>query len=411
MRSNRITRVQHGALRGLFLTSLMSLFAAPGLSAQARVTLPAGSVIIVRTQAALESSTAQQGQTFMTIVDDTVRVDNYTVIPAGTRIRGMITFAKPATRQESGVIEVNFDRLMLSDGTAYPITAKLTSTDAAERRQIESDPNARVVLVGGRGGIGAAIAGAGSTNDPTSGILSALGSLLSSGRNVSVPAGTQLAVQLDQGVDLRTRGNLRAADAYTIYTAADRITAAQQALAQLNYYRGPITGQLDDATQRALFEYQTDKGLTATGNLDWRTARSLGIVTTGGVIPPATVSSTVLSAADASLLRRNSQTLVGRQRQDIAVSGIAQVDARRAYANGDVDLWFALSAFADNASLYEQLIRGSGNADASVLAGQALVNAARRVDDAMTRARPSDAVQSGWAAIRRQLTGLDMGYR
>ena len=391
----------------------LPLFAAPALSAQARVTLPAGSVVIVRTATALESSTAQQGQTFTTFVDDTVRVDNYTVIPAGTRIRGAITFAKPATRQESGVIEVNFDQLILPDGTTYPIVAKLTSTDAAERRQIESDPNARVVLVGGRGGIGAGIAGAGSANDPTSGILAALGSLLSSGRNVSVPAGTRLAVQFDQQVDLRTRGSQRAPDAYTIYTATDRITAAQQALARLNYYRGSITGELDDATQRALFEYQTDKGLPATGNLDYRTARSLGLLTNSGVIsaPASNVSGAVLSTTDASLVRRNAQALVGRQRQDISVSGAAQVNSRRAYGEGDIDLWFALSAFADNASLYEQLVRSSGNTDASVLAGQALVNAARRVDDAMQRARPSAAVRNGWATVHQQLASIDQSYR
>jgi hypothetical protein len=212
MRSDRITGMRRGALRSLLL---MSLFAVPGLSAQTRITLPEGSVIIVRTATALESSTAQAGQTFTTVVDDTVRVDNYTVIPAGTRIRGTITFARPATRQESGVIEVNFDRLALADGTLFPITAKLTSTDAAERRQIESDPNARVVLVGGRGGIGAAIAGAGSSDAPTSGILAALGGLLSQGRNVSVPAGTRLAVQLEQPVVLRSRGALRAPDANT----------------------------------------------------------------------------------------------------------------------------------------------------------------------------------------------------
>jgi hypothetical protein len=188
----------------------------------------------------------------------------------------VITFVQPATSQQSGVIDVNFDQLMLSDGTTYPITARLTSTNAAERRQIDADPNARVVLVGGRSGGGASIAGAGSAKDPVSSILAALGGLLSPARNVSVPAGTQLAVQLDQQVDLRTRGSQRAPDAYTIYTATDRISAAQQALARLNYYRGAITGQLDDATQRALFEYQTDKGLTATGNLDYRTVRSLG---------------------------------------------------------------------------------------------------------------------------------------
>jgi peptidoglycan hydrolase-like protein with peptidoglycan-binding domain len=408
MRSDPIKTIQRGAWRSLAL----ALFAASAVSAQARLVLPEGSVIIVRTATALESSIARVGQTFETIVADTVRVDNYTVIPAGGRIRGTITFARPATRQESGVIEVSFNSLILPDGTTYPIVGRLTSTDANERKQIEADPNARVVLVGGRGGIGAAIAGAGSTNSPTSGILSALGGLLSEGRNVSVPAGTSLAVQLDQSLTLRGRGAARIADAYTIYTAEDRISAAQQALAQQNYYRGPINGQLDDATRNALFQYQIDKGLTATGNLDWRTARSLGLVTTGGVSVGNSGSTygATLSAEAASTLRRNAQIVVARQRQDLSVSGVAQVNAGRAYTEGDVDLWFALSAFVDNASLYEQLVRGSGNADASALAGRALINAARRVDSAMQQARPSSTVRNSWASTRRQLATIDPTY-
>jgi peptidoglycan hydrolase-like protein with peptidoglycan-binding domain len=399
-------------LPGAAWSLALSLFAASGLAAQARVLLPEGSVIIVRTATALQSANAQAGQAFSTAVVDTVRVDDYTVIPAGSRIRGVISYARPATRQESGVIEVAFDRLTLADGTTYTIRGKLTSTDTAERRQIDADPNARVVLVGGRSGIGGVIAGAGSENSPASGILAALGGLLSSGRNVDVPAGTRLAVQLDEALTLRARGALRAPDAYTLYTAADRIRAAQQVLSQQNYYRGPISGQLDDATRRALFEYQVDKGLTATGNLDWRTARSLGLLTTAGVTA-GTAGSTfgaTLSIEEASSLRRNAQSLVGRQRLDLSVSGIAQVNARRAYAAGDVDLWFALSAFADNASLYEQLLRGSGNADASALAGRALINAARRVDSAIQAARPSSSVQSSWATIRRQLAMIDSGY-
>jgi peptidoglycan hydrolase-like protein with peptidoglycan-binding domain len=293
----------------------------------------------------------------------------------------------------------------LPDGRSQSLSGKLTSTDAAERRQIESDPNARVVLVGGRGGVGAAIAGAGSERSPASGILSALGSLLSEGRDVRVPAGTPLAVQLEQGLVLSRRGAARAPDAFTIYTAADRIRAAQQALAQQNYYRGPINGRLDDATQRALFEFQVDKGIIATGNLDGRTAQALGITAT------ATADAAVLSPEEASVLRRGAQALVGRLRQDMGISGAGRLDARRSYEEGDVEAWFALSAFADNASLYEQLVRVSGNIEGSVVAGKALVGAARRVDAALQRARTASQIQDAWSSIRAQLAELDPNYR
>ncbi|MDP9202259.1 MAG: peptidoglycan-binding protein [Gemmatimonadota bacterium] len=404
MRYSR-TKSLAGGLWALFLT----LLAVPGLSAQTRLVLPEGSVIIVRTSSPLESATAKVGQTFETVVADTVRVDNYTAIPAGSQIRGVVTFAQAADRQRSGVIEVNFDRLTLPDGKAYTFSGKLTSTDAAERRQIESDPNARVVLVGGRGGVGAAIAGAGSEKSPASGILAALGNLLSEARDVRVPAGTPLAVQLEQGLVLTRRGTARAPDAFTIYTAADRISAAQQALARQNYYRGAINGQLDDATQRALFEFQIDKGIIATGNLDGRTAQALGLSAMADAA--GAPNAAILSPEEASLLRRGAQTLVGRLRQDMAISTTGRLDARRAYAEGDVDLWFVLSGFADNASLYEQLVRVSGNVEGSALAGKALVSAARRVDAALQRARTSPQIQNAWSSIRAQLAELDPTYR
>jgi peptidoglycan hydrolase-like protein with peptidoglycan-binding domain len=381
------------------------LLTAAELSAQARVVLPEGTVIVVRTSSALQSASARAGQTFETLVVDTVRVENFTVIPAGSRIRGVVTFAQAADRQRSGVIQVSFDRLTLPDGRSQPMNGKLTSTDAAERRQIESDPDARVVLVGGRGGVGAAIAGAGSERSPTSGILSALGNLLSEGRDVSVPAGTPLAVQLEQGLVLQTRGARRAADAFTIYTSEERIRAAQQALRQQNYYRGPINGQLDNATQRALFEFQIDKNIIATGNLDGRTAQALGITVT------ATADVAGLAPEEASVLRRGAQALLGRLRDDLDISASGRLNARRAYAEGDLELWFALSGFVDNASLYEQLVRVSGNLEGTAHAGRALVGAARRVDAALQRSRPSTQVQEAWSSIRTQLGELDSSYR
>lgn len=390
----------------------MSVLALSPLAAQNRLVLPAGTVILVRTQTQLESSTARVGQTFETVVDDTVDVENYTVIPEGSRIRGVITYVQPATRSQSGVIEVDFNQITLSDGTSYPIQGRLTSTDAAERRQIETSSNPRVVLVGGRGGIGAAIAGAGSQNNSTSGILGALGALLSEGRNVAVPAGTQLAVQLEQAVTLRSRGGRRGNNA-TLFTSPQMIRAAQTALAQQNYYRGTVDGTLTYATQRALFEYQTDKGLTATGNLDWRTAQALGISNLAGVgnseVNGGFGGGVVLSATEAATVRRNAQMIAARQRQDLTVTTTGRLNNAR-LGDADVELWFALSAFADNASLYEQLVRSLSSNDAMLMGGRALINSARRVDTAMANSRASATVRNAWATMKNQLTTLDSSY-
>ena len=380
----------------------LAFFAVSAATAQSRVVLPAGSVIVVRTTAPLQSASAKVGQTFETNVEGSVGVDEFTVIPAGSKIRGVISLATPATRQQSGVIEVVFDRLMLPNGSTFPIAGKLTSTDSAERRQIQSDPNARVVLVGERGGIGATIAGAGSGKSANN-ILTALGSMLSEGRDVSIPAGTALAVELDNAVTLRGGGRLRGVEGSTIYTAAERVRASQQALAQLNYYRGPLTGNLDDATRTALFQFQVDRGLSATGNLDGRTAQALGLnLGIGG-----SVSGSSLTPSAASAVRRDAQNLVSRFRSELTASGVGRLDPARTYVQGDLDLWLALSAFADNASIYEQIVTNGGNRDAAVLAGRALAGAARRVDAAMQNARTSAQVQNAWAAVRRQITTID----
>lgn len=382
---------------------LLCLLAVTGLSAQTRVTLPAGSVILVRTDQALESRSAQVGQTFETTVVDPISVNGFAVIPANSRIRGVVAYVRPANRQQSGVMQVNFDRLTLPSGTSSTIIGKLTSTDSTERRQIEARSDTRVVLVGERGGIGAMIAGAGSTSSSAGGILAALGSLLSEGLDVNVPAGTQLAVQLEQGVTLTGQGAANMADESTIYTAADKIRAAQQALARKAYYRATVNGVLDNATRRALFEFQIDNDITPTGNLDGRTAAALGVVSTTG-------AGVVLSARDAGVLRRAAQALEARQREDIGVSTEGRLNATRAYTESELELLFAFSAFADNASLYEQVVRAATASDGAALAGRALVTAARRVDAAMQQARTTSQMRNSWQSIRQQLAQIDATY-
>jgi peptidoglycan hydrolase-like protein with peptidoglycan-binding domain len=387
-----------------FRAFLLCLLAVTGLSAQTRVTLPAGSVILVRTDQALESRSAQVGQTFETTVVDPISVNGFPIIPANSRIRGVVAYVQPANRQQSGVMQVNFDRLTLPNGTSSTIIGKLTSTDSTERRQIEARSDTRVVLVGERGGIGAMIAGAGSTSSSAGGILAALGNMLSEGLDVSVPAGTQLAVQLEQGVTLTGQGAANTADESTIYTAADKIRAAQQALARKAYYRATVNGVLNNATRRALFEFQIDNGITPTGNLDGRTAAALGVGSATGA------GGGVLSARDASVLRRAAQALESRQRADIGVSAEGRLNATRAYTESELELLFAFSAFADNASLYEQVARPAATSDGAAIAGRALVTAARRVDAALQQARTTSQMQNLWQSIRQQLAQIDATY-
>jgi hypothetical protein len=98
-------------------------------------------------------------------------------------------------------------------------------------------------------------------------------------------------------------------------------------------------------------------------------------------------------------------------RQDLGIQASGRLDSRRAYTDGDLELWFAMSGFADNASLYEQVIRVSGNVEGTGVAGKALISAAKRVDAALPQARVSTAAQNAWATIKAQLGELDPTYR
>ena len=109
------------------------------------------------------------------------------------------------------------------------------------------------------------------------------------------------------------------------------------------------------------------------------------------------------------MLRRDAQTVLARLRAEIGASQVGRLDATRGYAQTDLDLWFALSAFADNASLYEQVVRNGTNPDAAVLAGRALVNAMRRVDAAMQSARTSTQLRNAWTVVRNQLAAIETG--
>ena len=395
-------------MRALYLMVIAGLglgtFTSPALGQQ-RILLPEGTVVTVQIDGALSSRSAREGATISTRVTDSVRVEGYTVIPAGSLIRGIVTNVRPASAQESGVIGLEFDQLTPPGGTTVAIDGKLTSTDPAERRQIDAQGDSRVVLVGGRRGAGAAVGaiGAGQPDDPISGILGALGGLLSEGDDVQIPAGTRLAVQLERGVVLSASGRPSAeADAFTIFTSTEMIRAAQDALRSQQYYRGASDGQLGEQTQRALVAFQIDNGILVTGNLDGRTAQALGL-SLGG--PSG------LDAEEAVLMLRSAEIATARYREALGITTTGRLSARRAYDPAELELYFALSAFTNNAGLYEQTVRVSGNAVGVQAAGEALMVAAERVDQARFAVQVPARVVAPWDTVQDLLVALDPAYQ
>ena len=86
------------------------------------------------------------------------------------------------------------------------------------------------------------------------------------------------------------------------------------------------------------------------------------------------------------------------------------MDGRRSYDEEEVGLWFAFSALADAAALYEQIVRASGNVPGVVSAGTALVDSARDVDAAVRPVQLPRPLQRTWDAVRAEIGVLDPEY-
>lgn len=166
--------------------------------------IPSGTEIDVRLETALSSDTNQVEDRFeaTTIVD--LRQDGRVVIPAGSRVRGVVTAVDDAGRIErKGRLSLSFDQVTIN-GRNYPIRG--TVTQALEAGGYKDDA--------GKIGTGAAVGGIiggilGGLKGAIAGILIGGGGVVAAteGENVELPAGTVLRMRLDQ--DMNTRNLTR----------------------------------------------------------------------------------------------------------------------------------------------------------------------------------------------------------
>ena len=345
------------AITALSLAIVMAL-AVPALG-QRSVTVPVGTVVSLRMDTAISSDTSRVGDRFTATVFRSATVDGRVVIPENSKVEGHVTGATPVERgSRTATLAVAFDRMILPAGNSVQIDGTLTSLNEEARRQIEENIRYQeqggrtrrpVVFLGSSDGTNPSIGVAdGRTETKTVGAI--LGTLLGNGGRVEVRPGTEFGLMVERSFTVET--NYLASDrdsnyseprtpAQPVLTSADSVRSAQIALRSRNYYNGQANGVMNQATRDAINNFQHDRNIPTTGELNVATALALGIpVDVNGPAAQIFTSADSIRFAQVSLRDRGyyAGPINGIMNQAMRTA-IRQLQRERNLApNGDLDI-------------------------------------------------------------------------
>jgi hypothetical protein len=180
-----------------------------------QVSIPSGTMLHCRTTQTLTTKLNFQGDTFTASVAEPVLVDGHEAIPAGATLEGRIALMeRPGRIKGVGIMRLTAERITLPDGRSFPLGAMLLTAYGAENAQVvgsegivkgPSSRGSEVKEIGAgtaAGGvlglifhhpwIGAAVGG-------TAGFVDRL---RRRGKDLTIPAGTQLNYQLTRPLEL-----------------------------------------------------------------------------------------------------------------------------------------------------------------------------------------------------------------
>ena len=302
----------------VFLSLMLILASANPALGQQSVSVPVGTVIPLRIDKLLSSNSSRVGDAFSATVFRPVLVDGRTILPEGAKVEGRVTgITQGVPGKSPATIAVAFDKISLPDGKAISVDATLTALDEEARRRIEQDVRNQsgqtrraVVFVGASGGANATI-GVPSAPGKTNTFGAIIGSVLGGANRADVQPSTEFGMMVESAfnVEIPTIASNQgsAPQSQTVLTSYDSIRAAQLALKDRNYYSGPINGVMNQETRESIRNFQRDRRLANTGDLDLSTARTLGIpVDVGGVQSQSVLSSyDSIRAAQTALRDKN----------------------------------------------------------------------------------------------------------
>jgi hypothetical protein len=175
----------------------------------ATYTLPQNQYFRLRMNQSLNSGTTHMGERFQATVVTPVYASGVEVVPAGSIIEGRVTSVSPArTRGREGQIGVQFDTLVVPDGTRHPLDGVLTElqdtsaakVDAENEVSGKSSDKRNVAYVGG-GSVGGAVIGGAVGGGKGAGIGALIGAgagvagvMLTKGNDAELKSGTEIGM-------------------------------------------------------------------------------------------------------------------------------------------------------------------------------------------------------------------------
>jgi hypothetical protein len=163
--------------------------------------IPAGQELDVRLQTSLSSETATAEQRFEAVTAADVMQDGAVLIPAGSRVRGVVTDVKrPGRVDRVGSLSLSFDQVEFR-GRTYPIRAMATQVFQSGGIREEAGTagvgaGAGAVIGGIIGGVQGAVLGA---------VIGAGGAIAATeGKDITLPAGSIVRIRLDQPLNARS---------------------------------------------------------------------------------------------------------------------------------------------------------------------------------------------------------------
>ena len=188
----------------------------------ATYTLPQNQYFRLRMNRTITSGTARVGDRFQTTVVTPVYAGGVEVVPAGSIVEGRVTAVAPArTRGRQGQFGMQFDSVVLPDGTKYQLDGALTELQDARAGKVDaenevsgnSSDKRNVAYVGG-GTVGGAVLGGAIGGGKGAGIGAIIGAgagvagvMLTKGNEAELRSGAEIGMVTTRPITFSVRSD------------------------------------------------------------------------------------------------------------------------------------------------------------------------------------------------------------